>query len=169
MPSGAGTTISWSSTSRRSDALPLRGQGVAVLEITTEQKELSRLSKEEWREYTKTVWHIANVSDRDHPAVFPAEIPRRLIKLFSLHGEIVLDPFAGVGTTAQVALELGRRSIAIEQNPTYAERIIRACAETASPDACEVVCGDARALVGVEDDGVGLVVTSPPYWNKADY
>jgi DNA modification methylase len=140
-----------------------------VLEVTAEQKELSRLSKEEWREYTKTVWHIANVSDREHPAVFPPEIPHRLIKLFSLYGEIVLDPFAGVGTTAQVALELGRRAIAVEQNPTYAERIIRACAETADPDACEVVCGDARDLAEVEDESVGLVVTSPPYWNKADY
>ncbi len=82
-----------------------------MLDITTEQKELSRVTKEEWREYTKTVWHIANVADGEHPAVFPREIPRRLIKLFSLHGEQVLDPFAGVGTTACVALELSAGSM----------------------------------------------------------
>jgi DNA modification methylase len=141
-----------------------------VLDITAEQKELSRLTKEEWREYTKTVWHIANVSDGEHPAVFPREIPRRLIKLFSLHGEQVLDPFAGVGTTACVALELGRSAISVDQNPAYAERIIRACeAVEGSSGTYEVVCGDARTLTGVEDDSIGVAITSPPYWNKADY
>ena len=62
---------------------------------TTAQKEASRLTKEEWREYTKTVWSIANTSDPDHPAVFPPEIPHRLIKMFSFVGDRVLDPFAG--------------------------------------------------------------------------
>jgi DNA modification methylase len=141
-----------------------------VLEVTAEQKERSRVTKEEWREYTKTVWHIANVVDAEHPAVFPAEIPKRLIKLFSLHGEQVLDPFAGVGTTARIALELGRSSIALEQNPTYAERIIRACEEVEDTEGTyEVVCGDARTLTGIEDGSVGLAVKSTPYWNKADY
>ena len=141
-----------------------------MLEVTSEQKELSRLTKEEWREYTKTVWHIANVADSEHPAVFPREIPRRLIKLFSLHGELVLDPFAGIGTTARVALELGRSAISVEQNPAYAERIIRACEEVEeSFGAYDVVCGDARTLTDVEDDSIGLAITSPPYWNKADY
>ena len=50
-------------------------------------KEKSRVSKEEWKEYTKTVWSIANVGHADHPAVFPDEIPRRLIKLFTFMGE----------------------------------------------------------------------------------
>jgi site-specific DNA-methyltransferase (adenine-specific) len=141
-----------------------------VLEITTEQKELSRLTKEEWREYTKTVWHIANVVDSEHPAVFPEEIPKRLIKLFSLYGEQVLDPFAGVGTTARVSLQLGRSAVAVEQNPAYAERIIRACEAVEDTDASyDVICGDARTLTGIEDATIGLAVTSPPYWNKADY
>ena len=46
-----------------------------VLEVTGDQKERSRLSKEEWREYTKTVWHIAKSIDEQHTAVFPPEIP----------------------------------------------------------------------------------------------
>jgi DNA modification methylase len=50
-------------------------------------KEKSRVTKEEWREYTKTVWTIANKSRDDHPAVFPEEIPLRLAKLFSFYGE----------------------------------------------------------------------------------
>jgi site-specific DNA-methyltransferase (adenine-specific) len=50
-------------------------------------KEKSRVAKDEWREYTKTVWTIANKVRHDHPAVFPEEIPLRLAKLFSFHGE----------------------------------------------------------------------------------
>src|SRR5919201_51767 len=97
--------------------------GSAMSRATEEIRELSRLTKEEWREYTKTVWHIANVTDPEHPAVFPAEIPRRLIKMFSFVGETVLDPFAGIGTTGFAALELKRRAICVEQNEVFAARI----------------------------------------------
>ena len=84
--------------------------------MTPEVRAASRLTKEEWREFTKTVWQIANVSHPEHPAVFPVEIPRRLIKLFSFVGETVLDPFAGVGTTAQAAINLDRRAVSVEPN-----------------------------------------------------
>ena len=87
--------------------------------IPKEIKAKSIVSKDEWREYTKTVWHIANVSDPDHPAVFPVEIPHRLIKLFSFYGEVVLDPFAGVGTTARAAIPLGRQVVCVDQNPIH--------------------------------------------------
>lgn len=142
-----------------------------MLTVTPEQKELSKLTKEEWREYTKTVWHIANTSDPDHPAVFPTEIPSRLIKLFSFHDEVVLDPFGGVGTTALAAASLGRRSLSIDQNNEY---IARMRAEQASLNGLahllDVRHGDARTgLADVADGSVGLAVTSPPYWNKADY
>jgi len=143
---------------------------VTVLEVTAEQRELSRLSKEEWREYTKTVWHIANVADELHPAVFPSEIPQRLVKLFSFHDERVLDPFAGVGTTARAALELGRRAICVEQSPSYIERIWSDSGHIeGASERLDVMLGDARDLEGIADDSVGLAITSPPYWNKADY
>ena len=136
---------------------------------TAKDKEASRLTKEEWREYTKTVWSIANTADPDHPAVFPVEIPRRLIKMYSFVGETVLDPFAGTGTTAEAALELERRSIAIEQNKVYSARIRRGRAAAIKDGSLTVRTGDARSLGQVEDDSIGLIVTSPPYWNKADY
>jgi len=63
-------------------------------QISKARKVESKLSKEEWLEYTKTGWQIANVSGPEHPAVFPPEIPHRIIKLFSFLGETVLDPFA---------------------------------------------------------------------------
>ena len=84
-------------------------------------REKSKLTKEEWREYTKTVWHIANTSHPDHPAVFPTEIPHRLIKLFTFYGETVLDPFAGTGSTAKAAIPLGRKVICVDQNKDYVD------------------------------------------------
>lgn len=133
---------------------------------TKSQKEKSKLTKEEWREYTKTVWHIANTSDPLHPAVFPIEIPRRLIMLFSFYGEMVLDPFGGVGTTAMAATELGRSATCVEQNEEYAQAIRERCNGTRPTT---VIHGDSRKLDSIADDSVGIVVTSPPYWNKADY
>jgi len=128
-------------------------------------KEQSRLTKEEWREYTKTVWSIANVTDPEHPAVFPIEIPYRLTKLFTFVGETVLDPFAGLGTTAAAAAKLGRRAICIEQNQEYV-RIMR---KRALIGDAEVHQGDSRRMDFLQDNSVSLIVTSPPYWDKANY
>ncbi len=141
----------------------------AVSSPTIEQREASRLTKDEWREYTKTVWSIANTSDWEHPAVFPQEIPRRLIKMFSFVGDTVLDPFGGIGTTAHTALDLDRQAIAVEQNPRFAERIAAGFEAAVATGALEVRTGDCRDLSFVADGSVGLVVTSPPYWNKAQY
>lgn len=142
--------------------------------IAADDKEKSRVTKEEWREYTKTVWQIANVSHADHPAVFPEEIPRRLAKLFTFYGETVLDPFAGVGTTAAAVVPIGRRAVCVEQNECYADIIRRACGHLRnghpkSIDAVTVVHGDSRNLSFLPTGSVSLVVTSPPYWNKANY
>jgi site-specific DNA-methyltransferase (adenine-specific) len=139
------------------------------LVVTQEQRVASTLTKEEWREYTKTVWNIANTTDPEHPAVFPPEIPRRLIKMFSFVGEIILDPFAGTGTTGRVAAELKRHGVCIDQSEVYVERMHRDRALlNGSSHMFEVLLGDARAL-RMDDNSVGLAITSPPYWNKADY
>lgn len=138
--------------------------------ISKRVKEKSKLSKEEWREYTKTVWQIANVSDKEHPAVFPIEIPRRLIKLFSFFGETVLDPFAGMGTTGIAALETGRKIILVEQNEDYvSEMRKRLGVLDGKPEYRQILCGDSRCLSEVDDNSVKLIVTSPPYWDKAKY
>ncbi len=134
-----------------------------------EIREKSKLTKEEWRDFTKTVWHVANTSHPDHPAVFAAEIPRRLIKMFSFVGETVLDPFAGVGTTAKVANELQRNCLCVEQNERFAKRITEDASLVAKNRWTQVVVGDSRDLAFIEDNSIPLIVTSPPYWNKADY
>jgi len=144
------------------------------LKIDSRVKEKSKVSKEEWREYTKTVWQIANTSHPEHPAVFPLEIPKRLIKLFTFYGETVLDPFAGTGTTAVAAIPLGRRAICVDQNKKYIKIIERDCAELRNGHGksfipLETHHGDSRNLSFIPDETVSLVVTSPPYWNKAEY
>ena len=60
-----------------------------------------------------------------HPAPFPIELPKRLIKLYSFWGDTVLDPFAGTGTTMKAAIELGRKAIGYELNPDYISLIER--------------------------------------------
>lgn len=144
---------------------------MSLLEISDRQKEASRLTKDEWREYTKTVWHIANTSSPEHPAVFPLEIPMRLIKLFSFVGETVLDPFAGLGTTGQAAVLTNRNAICIDQSSQYVGLMRKwRTSLNGSRHAVKVIKGDARDLrAHVDTDSVGLAITSPPYWNKADY
>lgn len=142
--------------------------------ITAKTKEKSKLTKEEWREYTKTVWHIANTTHGEHPAVFPVEIPKRLIKLFTFHGETVLDPFAGAGTTAQAAVPLGRQVICADQNKRYVDIIRRECGHLqngtlTATKLLKTIHGDSRSLSVLENNSISLIVTSPPYWNKADY
>lgn len=139
------------------------------MEVTREQRDASQITKEEWREFTKTVWSIANTSDPDHPAVFPPEIPKRLIKLFSFVEELVLDPFGGTGTTGIVAAQLGRRGVCIDQNEDYYNRMLKEKTDLGDlGEMFDPVLGDAR-LLPLADESVGLAVTSPPYWNKANY
>ena len=145
-----------------------------MFRITDAVKRKSKLTKDEWREYTKTVWQIANVSHKEHPAVFPLEIPHRLIKLFSWHGETVLDPFAGTGTTAAAGIPLGRKVICVDQSKKYTNIICRdhrslSNGRSLMPDPLQVVHGDSRDLSFIKDNSISLVVSSPPYWNKAHY
>jgi len=95
-----------------------------------EIREASKLSEKEWVELTKQVWNIPIPNKGDvaygyHPAIMPKEIAKRLIKLFSFVGDIVLDPFMGSGTTAQAAIELGRRWIGYEVEEKYKKVMLR--------------------------------------------
>ncbi|MCX8022134.1 MAG: DNA methyltransferase [Syntrophorhabdaceae bacterium] len=87
-----------------------------------EQKEMSRLSKEEWNEYFSGHWNFPGARQNGHLAMFPEELPARLIKMFSFIGETVLDPFLGSGTTSLSARNLGRNSIGYEINQEYIEK-----------------------------------------------
>lgn len=83
----------------------------------------STIQKEEFLEWTKSIWTFPAVSAKSvgHPAPFPEELPHRLIQLYTFKGEVVLDPFCGSGTTCLAALKGGRYYIGYDINPDYVE------------------------------------------------
>lgn len=87
---------------------------------TQQQKEQSVMTKEEWGQYFSSHWNFNGVKQMGHIAMFPEELPKRLIKMFSFIGETVFDPFAGSCTTALAAKNLGRNSISYEINKEFA-------------------------------------------------
>jgi len=91
---------------------------------TQQQKEQSAMTKEEWGKYFSSHWNFNGVKQMGHIAMFPEELPKRLIKMFSFVGETVFDPFAGSGTTSLAAKHLGRNSIGYEINKDF-EPIIK--------------------------------------------
>lgn len=86
-----------------------------------EQKKLSEMTKEEWNTYFASHWTFGGAKQDGHIAVFPEELPHRLIKMFSFAGETIFDPFMGSGTTALAARNLQRNSIGYEINPDFVD------------------------------------------------
>ena len=90
-------------------------------------KDKSKLSLEDWRKCFTGHWKFPGTRQKEHIAMFPEELPARIIKMFSFaaapelgfEGDWVLDPFLGSGTTMKVAKELRRNCIGIELNPEF--------------------------------------------------
>ena len=86
----------------------------------------SILTKEEYVSWTPGVWNIhPQKTFEGHPTVWPDELPKRLIKMFSYVGDTVLDPWLGSGTTVKVAKELDREGIGYEKEPQYKSVIMK--------------------------------------------
>jgi DNA modification methylase len=157
---------------------------------------LNDLSGEEWLYFTKSVWSTAYPSElghaarRRHGANKPPRLMAKLIEFFTTTGEVVLDPFAGVGgTLLGAAIARGpRQAIGIEIEPRWAtlyEEVVRdllaerdglgpvladlgpsdpAGVRTFDPAGCEMRVGDALAVLpGLPDALVAFVATDPPY------
>jgi len=90
----------------------------------------ARLSREEWINWgSRAVWHIPSVRANDnHEAKFPLELPRRVIRMLTDPGEIVLDCFIGSGTTGVACILEGRRYIGVDISSEYARMARKACA-----------------------------------------
>ncbi len=89
------------------------------------RKEDADITADEFKKWVYAKWEIApesNMKKYNHPAMFPEELAERVIKLFSFRGDIVLDPFNGVGTTCVVAKRLGRRYIGIDISDEYCKK-----------------------------------------------
>ena len=91
--------------------------------VSKEIKEKSKLTKEEWKEYFYGHWYFGGAKQIGHEAMFPEELPKRLIKMYTFIGDTVLDPFLGSGTTVKVALELNRNAIGYEINKNFLDII----------------------------------------------
>ena len=87
--------------------------------VSREIKEKSKLSDEEWNQYFTGHWNFPGERQDKHLAMFPEELPKRLIKMFSFVGDTVLDPFLGSGTTSLAAKNLNRNSIGYEINEEF--------------------------------------------------
>ncbi len=87
--------------------------------VSKEIKEKSKLTDEEWNQYFTGHWNFPGEKQDKHLAMFPEELPKRLIKMFSFVGDTVLDPFLGSGTTSLAAKNLNRNSIGYEVNEDF--------------------------------------------------
>ncbi|MBW7919178.1 MAG: site-specific DNA-methyltransferase [Anaerolineales bacterium] len=88
------------------------------------ESENADITPDEFKEWVVAKWSIAperKMKEFGHPAMFPEKLAERVIKLFSFKGDIVLDPFNGVGTTTAVAQKLGRKYIGIDISQEYCD------------------------------------------------
>ncbi len=89
------------------------------------EKENADITADEFKKWVYAKWDIApefKMKKYGHPAMFPEELTERVIKLFSFRGDIVLDPFGGVGTTCAVAKRLGRKYLCIDVSEEYCKK-----------------------------------------------
>lgn len=84
-----------------------------------EARELSKLTTTEWNEYFAGHWNFGGEKQEKHLAMFPEELPKRLIRMFTFVGDTVLDPFLGSGTTTLAAKNLTRNSVGYEINHDF--------------------------------------------------
>jgi len=137
------------------------------------KKRLNELDGRTWERYSISVWDIVKSKEEvklKHPAMFPMELCRRLIEIYTKKGDIVLDPMMGSGSAIIVARDMERKGRGFDINPEFVElakkrlsqrKLIQLAIE--EPD---IYCEDANNLLRyVEPNSVDFVITSPPYWN----
>jgi DNA modification methylase/predicted GIY-YIG superfamily endonuclease len=121
-----GATVMGSYPFPRSGILKIDYEFILILKkygkqprVSKKTKERSRLTKKEWNKYFTGHWNFSGEKQDKHLAMFPEELPKRLIKMFSFVGDTVLDPFLGSGTTSLAAANLKRNSVGYEVNEDF--------------------------------------------------
>ena len=139
-----------------------------------DSKRLNDLDGKTWTRYSISVWDTVKSPQEmklRHPAMFPAELVKRLINLYTKKGNVVLDTFMGSGSTVIAARNLGRKSIGFEISEEFvklakvrlAQQHLFSSNNLEEPKICQ---DDARNLRNyLETNSVDLVITSPPYWD----
>lgn len=137
------------------------------------------LSAKEWIQSQVAIWEFfyekRDIRDKNiHPAVFPVGLPKKCIQLFTHEGQLVLDPFVGIGTSLLAASDLNRNAVGFDLKKEYVDfanqRVSQSkmtnYLETAKNTAQTAVQDDAHKIAEyLEPETVSLVVTSPPYAN----
>ncbi|MGA2130455.1 MAG: DNA methyltransferase [Candidatus Pacearchaeota archaeon] len=131
------------------------------------------LTAKEWMKAQVALWELyyrkRDIRDKSiHPAVFPIELPQRCIELFTHKGELVLDPFVGIGTTLIAARDLDRNAVGVDLSKQYTDFALKRLEETPSVgNSKQIVINDDALNIPeyLEKESVSLCVTSPPYAN----
>jgi DNA modification methylase len=141
------------------------------------KKRANDLDGATWTRYSISIWSDIRKTKEEaelgHPAIFPLALVSRLIQCFTTEEDrVVLDPFAGIGSTAIAAESLGKIGIGIELSPEYAEKARKRPSshdmfgtnnKTGERHIYEADANDLLSLV--QPRSVDLVITSPPYWD----
>jgi DNA modification methylase len=131
------------------------------------------MSAKDWIKSQLGVWEVfyekRDIRDKDvHPAVMPIALAKRGIELFTHRGELVLDPFNGIGTTLLAAKDLDRNAVGFDINGKFCKTSEQRMAQSklTGESSQLVVCDDARNIPSyLEEETVKLIFTSPPYAN----
>jgi len=129
------------------------------------------LSAKEWIQSQVAIWEFSyekrDIRDKSvHPAVFPIGLPAKCIKLFTHEGELVIDPFNGIGTTLLAAQDLNRNAIGFDLKQEYIDITYNRLAHGNSVNKSQQIAikEDARNIPQyLKENTVSLIVTSPPY------
>ncbi len=138
------------------------------------------LTPKEWVRNQVAIWELyyekRDIRDKDiHPAVFPIALPKKCIELFTHKGELVLDPFVGIGTTLLAARDLERNAIGFDINSKYIEFIKKRLSQIDMSLFSEntqqlAICDDAINIPQyIDEEMISLCVTSPPYANMLNH
>ncbi|MEM3602616.1 MAG: DNA methyltransferase [Candidatus Bathyarchaeia archaeon] len=145
-----------------------------IPKIVDSRNRLNELTGKEWVKETASVWyqrglgrdHPHTVYERMHPAPFPYLMIQRLLLFFTKKGDLVLDPFCGVGSTLKACALNDRRGIGIELVEKWVELTKKRLATEANKGPEQIIIqGDSREVMKqFKDDFFDFIVTSPPYW-----
>ena len=124
----------------------------------------NNLDGKNWIKNSISIWSDIRKTKEEktlkHPAVYPSALAKRLIECFIFdEGSVILDPFAGIGSTLLAASDLGMNATGLEISPDFAD-----IAKTRVPSST-IHVADSRDLLNYVPKGVDMVVTSPPYWD----
>jgi len=140
--------------------------------MTKDPKSFNQLTPKEWTALSRSVWNDVS-SPREwyhfeHGATFSEALAERVIKMYSKEGDLILDPFLGVGTTLIAAKKLKRRGIGIELYEKFIKIVRKIFAQQTLGETYyqEIIQDDCRNLLKyVKPNSVQLMLTSPPYAN----